>query len=169
MDTSNGDDDDFTAKSSGESMAPAELIGVVGDIASAFLSNPSSRVDISQIPEVIGNIAKSLQDVLPARNKPAAPTDTAAPVPAVPPKKSVFPDNIICLECGGGYKMMKRHIEIVHGLTPNEYRIKWSLPGDYPLVAPDHAAHRSQIAKDSGLGSKPAAPRQKSKRPKAES
>jgi predicted transcriptional regulator len=69
-------------------------------------------------------------------------------------KKSVFPDHIICLECGASMKMLKRHLATDHGMTPDEYRAKWDLPFSYPMVAPEYAATRSQLAKDSGLGRK---------------
>ena len=81
--------------------------------------------------------------------------------PAVPIKKSVKPDAIHCLECGKGQKMLKRHLAAAHGLTVDEYRAKWSLAKDYPMVAPDYAEHRSALAKKIGLGTsgkkKPAA------------
>ena len=73
------------------------------------------------------------------------------------PKRSVHDDHIICLEDGKKFKSMKRHIATYHGLTPDEYRAKWSLPADYPMVAPGYAATRSALAKEMGLGRKPKA------------
>ncbi len=78
-----------------------------------------------------------------------------APEPAVPVKKSVFPDYIVCLEDGKKLKMLKRHLQTAYGMTPDEYRQRWSLPSTYPMVAPNYAAKRSALAKSSGLGVRP--------------
>ena len=78
-----------------------------------------------------------------------------APIPAVPVKKSVTPDYIVCLEDGKKLKTLKRHLREVYKMTPDEYRAKWGLPMDYPVVAPNYAAHRSSLAKQIGLGRKP--------------
>ena len=88
-----------------------------------------------------------------------------APVPAVNPKKSVFPDYIICLDDGKRFKSMKRHVAGL-GMTPAEYRAKWGLAADYPMVAPNYAAARSELALKSGLGRKPAPVKAKAKRAK---
>ncbi len=80
-----------------------------------------------------------------------------AQTPAVPIKKSVFPDFIICLEDGKKMKMLKRHLKTSFNLTPEEYRTKWALPNDYPMVAPSYAGLRSTLAKQIGLGRKPGA------------
>ena len=156
-------DADLDMDESGESatsMTSSELVGVVGDVASAFLSNPSNRVDIDQIPNVIGNIAKSLRGVVSANGGPDAVSPGGGPVPAVPIKKSVSPDAITCLDCGRKFQTIKRHLATEHGLSVDEYRAKWNLSADYPLVAPAHAEQRSRLAKELGLGSKrsPAAP-----------
>lgn len=74
--------------------------------------------------------------------------------PAVPIRKSVTPDAIICLEDGKAFKSLKRHLRTAYGMTPEDYRAKWSLPADYPMVAPNYSATRSQLAKDNGLGRK---------------
>ncbi len=87
----------------------------------------------------------------------AAPAVVEPPTPVVPIKKSVTPDYIICLEDGKKLKTLKRHLMTACGLTPDEYRDKWGLPADYPMVAPNYAAHRSSLAKRIGLGRKPAA------------
>ena len=84
--------------------------------------------------------------------------------PAVNPKRSVFPDHIVCLEDGKKFKSLKRHLATDHGLTPDEYRAKWGLPADYPMVAPSYSATRSALAKSSGLGRKPAGDAGKGKR-----
>jgi predicted transcriptional regulator len=78
----------------------------------------------------------------------------ARPAPAVPPGESVFPDYIICLEDGRQLKMLRRHLMNAYGLTPEQYRIRWDLPPDYPMVAPNYAARRSALARESGLGTK---------------
>jgi predicted transcriptional regulator len=80
------------------------------------------------------------------------------PQPAVPVKRSVFPDHIVCLEDGKKLKMLKRHLMTTYNLTPDQYREKWGLPATYPMVAPDYAARRSVLAKKIGLGRKPAEP-----------
>ena len=77
------------------------------------------------------------------------------PRPAVAIKKSVFPDYIVCLEDGKKLKMLKRHLKTAYNLTPEEYRKRWGLPTDYPMVAPNYAKHRSNLAKKIGLGTKP--------------
>ena len=78
-------------------------------------------------------------------------------LPAVPVRKSVFPDHIVCLEDGKKLKMLKRHLKTSYDMTPDEYREKWQLPSDYPMVAPNYAKHRSSLAKKIGLGTKPRA------------
>lgn len=84
------------------------------------------------------------------------PVPEAAPVPAVPIKKSVTPDAIICLEDGKKYKSLKRHLSSKYAMTPEQYRVKWGLPADYPMVAPNYAEARSALAKSMGLGRKAA-------------
>ncbi len=77
------------------------------------------------------------------------------PQPAVPIKKSVFPDHIVCLEDGKKLKMLKRHLKTAYNMSPEQYRERWGLPLDYPMVAPNYARHRSSLAKKIGLGTKP--------------
>src|SRR4051812_6873851 len=102
------------------------------------------------LPSLIQSVYRSLSTV--GEVEPAA-----APLqaPAVPIKKSVFPDYIVCLEDGKKLKMLKRHLQTSYGLSPDAYRTKWSLPRDYPMVAPTYAATRSGLAKRIGLGRKP--------------
>ena len=83
------------------------------------------------------------------------PVQAEKPQPAVPVKKSVFPDHIICLEDGKQLKMLKRHLKTAYNMTPEQYRERWGLPVDYPMVAPNYAQHRSSLAKQIGLGTKP--------------
>ena len=133
-------------------LSALELIGVVGDVASAFLSNPSSRVEIGELPLVIENIAKSLQGIHSPGGKGFRATLEGTLVPAVAVKRSVLPHAIICLECARELKTMQRHLKAVHGLSPEQYLEKWGLPREYPLVAPAYAEHRSNLAKSMGLG-----------------
>lgn len=126
---------------------PAELAELTADIVSAFVSKNS--VPVAGLPELITSVHSSLSGLVQPAAAPAAPL-----VPAVNPKKSIFPDYIISLEDGRKYKSMKRHLGASHGLTPDEYRAKWNLPADYPMVAPNYSAARSAMAKVSGLGRK---------------
>jgi predicted transcriptional regulator len=82
------------------------------------------------------------------------PISADRPQPAVPVKKSVTPEHIICLEDGKKLKMLKRHLKTAYNMTPEEYRERWGLPSDYPMVAPNYARQRSRLAKDIGLGTK---------------
>ncbi|MBK1697925.1 MucR family transcriptional regulator [Rhodovibrio salinarum] len=116
------------------------------DIVVAYLQHNSVSPDqLSQvIREVHGSLAQSGEA-------------TAAPQqePAVPIKKSIQPDYLVCLEDGAKLKMLKRHLRAAHGMTPEDYRTKWGLSPDYPMVAPNYAEQRSEFAKDIGLGRKP--------------
>ncbi len=123
----------------------ANYIELAADIVSAFVSN--NPVPTSELPSLIGNIHTALQNV----GQPAAKPETAKPIPAVPIRKSITPDYLISLEDGKQYKSLKRHLG-KQGLTPEAYREKWGLPKDYPMVAPNYAAKRSELAKRLGLG-----------------
>src|SRR5690606_11904379 len=108
-----------------------------------------NRLPTAELPELIASVSESIRKL----GEPPTPPEPEL-VPAVNPKKSVFPDHIICLEDGKKFKSMKRHL-VAHGLTPQEYRTKWGLPADYPMTAPNYSAARSAMAKDIGLGQKP--------------
>lgn len=127
-----------------------ELLELTANIVAAYVSN--NPLPTSELGRVIA-------DTYAAVSKLQAPL-TLQPeerrAPAVPIKKSVTPDFIICLEDGKKFKSLKRHIGTHYNLTPDEYRAKWGLPADYPMVAPNYAAARSQLAKASGLGRKAA-------------
>ncbi|RWD01510.1 MAG: transcriptional regulator [Mesorhizobium sp.] len=124
-----------------------QLIELTADIVSAYVSK--NAVPVASLPELIHSVNASLSKIGgPA--EPESPTLT----PAVNPKRSVFPDYIICLEDGKKFKSLKRHLNVHYGLTPDEYRVKWGLKSDYPMVAPNYAAQRSALAKSSGLGRK---------------
>ena len=125
-------------------------VELTAQIVAAFLSR--NTVAIADLPGVIQSVHRALSGV--AAPAPAAVAEK--PVPAVPIKRSVTPDYIICLEDGRKLKMLKRHLSNTYNLTPDEYRTKWGLPKDYPMVAPNYAAQRSLLAKAAGLGQKPA-------------
>jgi predicted transcriptional regulator len=105
---------------------------------------------------VAGDLPKLIQQVFDAlSNISSGVASPARPRPAVPVKRSVTPDYIVCLEDGKKLKMLKRHLMTSYGLTPDEYRERWGLAADYPMVAPNYAAQRSALAKKIGLGTKP--------------
>ena len=110
-----------------------------------------NHVPVSQLSELFTTTYASIRGL----GAPPAPLPEVRK-PAVPVKESVFHDRIVCLDCGKGFQSLKRHIGTAHGQTAAEYRAEWGLGADYPLVAPDYAAKRSQLAKAAGLGRKPA-------------
>jgi predicted transcriptional regulator len=120
------------------------IINLTAQIVSAHLSNNPTAPQ--QLPAIIRTVHQAL----------AAAGATAVapqkPEPAVAVKKSVFADHIVCLECGGDFKLLKRHLAAVHQMQPGEYRLKWGLPPSYPVVAPQYTAKRSELAKHIGLG-----------------
>lgn len=121
------------------------LLALTAKIVSAHLSNNS--LEPSRVSDFITGVYQSLRSL----GEPA-PEPAPAPVPAVPVKKSVFPDYLVCLEDGKKLKMLKRHLANAYDLTPAQYRAKWGLPSDYPMVAPSYAERRSALAKSIGLG-----------------
>ena len=123
----------------------SDYIGLAADIVSAFVSNNS--VPATELPALIGSVHAALQGV----GNPIQVKAAERPTPAVPVKKSVTPDAILSLIDGKPYKSMKRHLAR-HGLTPAEYRERYDLPRDYPMVAASYAAKRSELAKSLGLG-----------------
>ncbi|MCG8559617.1 MAG: MucR family transcriptional regulator [Hyphomicrobiales bacterium] len=123
-----------------------ELVELAADIVSAYVSN--NTVVATELPAVINDVYEALGK---AAAKAAQPVKEDLK-PAVPIKRSVTPDYIICLEDGKKFKSLKRHLRTHYNLTPEEYREKWGLPHDYPMVAPNYAAARSQLAKKMGLG-----------------
>jgi predicted transcriptional regulator len=130
-----------------DSEVSAEVLGLTAQIVSAHVSNNSVTPDA--LPALIQDVYRTLAGV---GREPAAPDKLQ---PAVPVKKSVFPDYLICLEDGKKLKMLKRHLKTAYNMTPEQYRERWSLPPDYPMVAPSYARHRSTLAKKIGLGTKP--------------
>lgn len=132
-----------------DAMMVADLLEQVTEIVSAYVSN--NPVSVSDLPALIASTHITLRSISQA----PAVEFLAELKPAVPIKKSVTPDFIICLEDGKKFKSMKRHLDGL-GMTPDEYRAKWDLPSDYPMVAPNYSAARSSMAKSFGLGRKPA-------------
>jgi predicted transcriptional regulator len=124
-----------------------DVLGLTAQIVSAHVSNNSVTSDA--LPSLIQEVYRALSHV---GREPAQPDK---PPPAVPVKKSVFPDHIVCLEDGKKLKMLKRHLKTAYNMTPDQYRERWGLPPDYPMVAPNYARHRSSLAKKIGLGTKP--------------
>ena len=121
---------------------------IAAEIVAAYVSNNS--IAVTDLPALIGEVHSALQRIA---NGQTDRTPVAANLaPAVPIRKSVTPDFIICLEDGKKFRSLKRHLKTSFGMTPDEYRAKWSLPPDYPIVAPNYAAQRSALAKASGLG-----------------
>jgi len=132
-----------------------DLIEMTTEIVSAFVSN--SSVGASDLPALIHQVHKTLSEISTGVD-PEAPAPAQAP--AVSVKKSISADYLICLEDGRKFKSLKRHLRTKYNMTPEQYRAKWGLPKDYPMVAPNYAAARSNLAKQSGLGQggrKPAA------------
>ena len=125
-------------------------IALVADIVSAYVANNS--VPASELPALLQSVHAALTSLAAG----GVPQPEAAPQkePAVPVKKSVTPDFIICLEDGKKFKSLKRHLRTAYDLTPEQYRDKWKLPSDYPMVAPNYAKTRSQLAMTMGLGKK---------------
>ncbi|BAV52622.1 MucR family transcriptional regulator (plasmid) [Mesorhizobium loti] len=124
------------------------MIELTADIVAAYVQK--NAVPVAGLPDLIASVNSALSNI-----GGSAPITEPAPKPAVNPKKSVFPDYIISLEDGRKYKSLKRHLATSHGLTPDEYRTRWGLPKDYPMVAPSYSATRSALAKSLGLGRKP--------------
>jgi predicted transcriptional regulator len=139
-------------------------IDFTADIVAAYVSNNS--VAAADLPALIESVHRALGQL----GTPVAPP-VEEQKPAVPVKKSVTPEYIICLEDGKKFKSLKRHLRTSYGMTPDAYREKWGLPKDYPMVAPAYAAARSELAKNMGLGQSrkkaPVAPVKKPSRRKA--
>ena len=130
-----------------ENSAETSYIQLTAKIVSAYVSN--NTVSSGEIPALIGQVYAALTRV--SNGGPvAAPAEPLKP--AVPIKRSITAEHIVCLEDGKKFKSLKRHLRTQYNMTPDQYRAKWSLPPDYPMVAPNYAAARSQLAKQMGLG-----------------
>jgi predicted transcriptional regulator len=134
------------AEAAGIKLAEEELLRMTADVVAAYVSN--NTLPTTQLAEVINAVYGSLKSLEGhSAEPPAEPLK-----PAVPVRKSVTPDFLVCLEDGKKLKMLKRHLRSTYNMTPDEYRAKWSLPVDYPMVAPNYAEQRSEFAKKIGLG-----------------
>jgi predicted transcriptional regulator len=125
----------------------SDLLALTTEIVSAHVSN--NTVAVGDLPILINQVYHSLVNI---GNVPATPSER--PQPAVPLKKSVHADYIICLEDGKKLKMLKRHLKTAYNMTPEAYRERWGLAPDYPMVAPNYARQRSRLAKEIGLGTR---------------
>ena len=124
------------------------LIEMAADIVAAYVAN--NRIDAAELPSLI----RQTYTALVSTNQMIAEPQEEPLKPAVPVKKSVTPDYIVCLDDGKRFKSLKRHLRTHYNLTPDEYRSKWGLPKDYPMVAPNYAEARSNLAREMGLGQK---------------
>ena len=136
--------------SEAENQSSKELLEYATEIVAAHVSN--NTVAVSDLPDLIQQVYRTLASV-----ETATSAMQERPEPAVPIKKSVTNDYIVCLEDGKKLKMLKRHLKTAYDMTPDDYRAKWGLPHDYPMVAPNYAKKRQQLAKTIGLGRKPKA------------
>jgi predicted transcriptional regulator len=135
-----------------EDSKPQELLSLTTEIVASFAGN--NTLAVSDLPALISSVFQALR----ATGQVEAEKMAEAPMPAVPIRKSVRPDFLICLEDGKKLKMLKRHLASRYNMTLEDYRRRWGLPKDYPMVAPAYSAQRSALARGIGLGRKPAAP-----------
>ena len=130
-----------------EDITTVDLLPLVTDVVAAQISN--NKTPSSEVAPLIRAVYQALDDL---RTKGTA---AERPEPAVPVKKSVTPDYIVCLEDGKKLKMLKRHLRTAYDMSPEQYRQRWGLPAEYPMVAPKYADTRSKLAKQIGLGTQP--------------
>jgi predicted transcriptional regulator len=130
-----------------EQANPSELLSLTTNIVAAHVANNS--VAVADLPRLIRDVHDTLSSVGAGGAR-----ELERPTPAVPVKKSVTPDHVICLEDGKKLKMLKRHLKTAYNMTPEEYRERWNLAADYPMVAPNYAKQRSKLAKQIGLGTR---------------
>lgn len=130
-----------------EQLNKDDLLAYTTDIVSSYVGN--NTVSMDDIPALVDQVYKSLANI-----GGDAGFVGERPQPAVPIKRSITPDYLICLEDGKKLKMLKRHLKTAYNMSPEEYRERWGLPADYPMVAPSYAEKRSRLAKDIGLGTK---------------
>jgi predicted transcriptional regulator len=129
-----------------------DLLSLTTEIVSAHVSN--NTVSPNDVSSLIESVFRTLASVASGAMPAATPAAVEKPQPAVSIKKSVTPDYIVCLEDGKKLKMLKRHLKTSYNLSPEEYRERWNLPSDYPMVAPNYARQRSRLAKQIGLGTR---------------
>ena len=132
-----------------EQLSQNELLSLTTEIVASHVSN--NTVAVSDLPQLI----RLVYTVLAEQGQAKAEEEPEKPVPAVPIKKSIQQDHLVCLEDGKKLKMLKRHLNTAYGMTPEEYRQKWGLSPDYPMVAPNYSRTRKDLAKKIGLGRKP--------------
>ena len=132
--------------------SPEEMLLLTGQITAAYLRG--NTLPVADIPGLVSTVHASLGQLL----EPTPQPQEERPRPAVPVRRSVTAEYIVCLEDGRKLKMLKRYLRTTHGLTPDQYRARWNLPADYPMVAPAYAERRSQLALSSGLGRRRAPP-----------
>jgi len=125
-----------------------DLIDLSADIVCAYVSH--NALSVNDLPRLISDVHTALRGL----HSPVVAAPAEEQKPAVAVRKSVAPDYIVCLEDGKKFKSLKRHLRTHYNLSPEEYREKWGLPADYPMVAPNYSATRSRLAKDNGLGRK---------------
>ena len=128
-----------------------DILRMTAEVVAAYVGNNS--LPATQLPDVINTVYGTLRRV----NGAAAPANEQSQKAAIPVRRSITPDYIVCLEDGKKLKMLKRHLRTAYGLSPEEYRSKWGLPADYPMVAPNYSKKRSAFAKKIGLGRSEAA------------
>ncbi len=129
---------------SAENGRAPDRLALTSEIVSAFVGY--NAIAVSELPDLIAAVHARLSEL------DAEPAAVEAPVPAVPVRRSVTADYLICLEDGKRFKSLKRHLRTRYGLTPDAYRARWNLAPDYPMVAPSYAAARSELARTTGLG-----------------
>ncbi len=130
-----------------EKIDVSEVLNLASSIVAAHVSNNS--VAVSDLPQLIRDVYQALSSVQDGGDR-----EAERLTPAVPIKRSITPDHIICLEDGKKLKMLKRHLKTAYNMTPEEYRERWGLASDYPMVAPNYAKQRSKLAKQIGLGTR---------------
>jgi predicted transcriptional regulator len=138
----------MTDQNSAMGSADNDLIDLSTEIVSAYVSH--NALAVSDLPKLISDVHNALRNL----HRDGAPAPVEELKPAVPVRKSIAPDYLICLEDGKKFKSLKRHLRTHYDMSPEEYREKWGLPADYPMVAPNYSATRSRLAKDNGLGRK---------------
>ncbi len=129
-----------------QSSVDEEVMAMTAEIVAAYVGNNS--LPVSAVPELVQTVHHALSGL--GKNEPEQPAEPLKP--AVSIRRSITPDYLVCLEDGKKLKMLKRHLRTTYGMTPEEYRAKWGLPSDYPMVAPNYAKQRSEFAKKIGLG-----------------
>jgi len=141
------------AVATGQPIMPGEVTMLTADIVRAYVGRNEMRID--ELPLLINEVHGALIGL----NSEQAPAEPPRPEPAVSPRASVKPDQVTCMDCGFRGKLLKRHLRNEHNLTPEAYRARWGLSADHPLVAPNYAERRRDLAKQIGLGRHPQAGR----------